>query len=54
MTYRSVGYFDPVEWRDAMVCDVCGAVVHPTAMDDHDQWHQGLHEHLEDDSRHRQ
>lgn len=38
--YRPVGYFDPTEWRDAPVCDRCGAVVHPAALEDHDQFHE--------------
>lgn len=36
---QAVGYFDPVDWRDALVCGTCGAVVHPVSMQQHRAWH---------------
>lgn len=51
---QHVGYFDPVEWSDALVCGDCGAVVHPAASESHGEFHARLNMHVDDDSRHRQ
>jgi hypothetical protein len=40
--YAHVGYFDPVDFRAALVCDDCGALVHPAARGWHDEFHAAV------------
>lgn len=38
--YQPVSYFDPVSLADLLVCDDCGALVHPNRANKHDIEHE--------------
>jgi hypothetical protein len=39
MNYDRIDYFDPTQHGDLLVCDDCGAAIHPAATRTHDAFH---------------